>query len=68
MAREGSVDQDVREDAESVFVPAEHLPAARVGDVVRFSSEHAGRRSGHVTEVLSDHERGTFFTVELDRS
>jgi hypothetical protein len=65
---EWSVDQDVREDAERVFVPADQLPEAGVGDVVRFTSQHASRRSGRVTELLTDQERGSFFTVELDRS
>lgn len=64
--RRWSIDQDVREDAESVFVPAERLPRAAVGDVVQFNSEHVGTRSGQVTDLVDDDERGTFFTVRLD--
>jgi hypothetical protein len=63
---EFSIDQDVREDADSVFVPAEHLPRAAIGDVVRFTSQHAGARCGRVTALVEDGERGTFFTVGLD--
>ena len=62
-----SVDQDVREDADSVFVPAEQLPHGAIGDVVRFTSGHAGTRSGRITALVTDGERGTFFTVGLDR-
>ena len=61
-----SIDQDVREDSDSVFVPAAQLPRAAIGDVVEFTSQHAGTRCGRVTALIEDGERGTFFTVGLD--
>jgi hypothetical protein len=61
------IGQDVREDADSVFVPSEQLPLAEVGDAVTFTSELAGARTGRITGRLTDGRRGTFLTVELDR-
>lgn len=61
-----TLDRDIREDADSVFVPAEDLPLADVGDVVQFSTEQAARRRGHVTALVEDGELGPYFTVELE--
>ena len=65
-SHEWVIDQDVREDADSVFVPSEQLPLAEVGDAVTFTSELAGARTGRITGRLTDGRRGTFLTVELD--
>ena len=59
------VEQDVREDAESVFVPAELLPGAAVGDDVEFRSHHAGTRCGRIAAVVNDGERGNFVRVAI---
>lgn len=65
--RQWSVEFDVREDAASVFVPAEHLPDAAVGDVVTIASgEPSAERRGRITDVVDDAQRGRFFTVSLD--
>ena len=61
-----SLDQDVRADADSVFVPAEQLPGAAVGDAVTFRTDH-GARAGRVTALVEDVERGAFVAVELDQ-
>jgi hypothetical protein len=64
-SQEWFVDQDVREDADSVFVPSERLPLAEVGDAVRFTSELADPRTGRITARLKDGQRGDFLRVEL---
>jgi hypothetical protein len=60
-----ALDHDVREDADSVFVPATELPAAVVGDAVTFRGDH-GAREGRVTALVDDGERGTFVAVALE--
>lgn len=58
---------DVREDAASVFVPAEHLPEAALDDVVTLTSgEPSALRRGRIVDVVDDAQRGKFFTVSLD--
>jgi hypothetical protein len=65
--RRWRVDLDVREDAPSVFVPADLLPEASVGDVVTISStQPATVRRGRIAEKLDDHERGQFYSVSLE--
>jgi hypothetical protein len=65
--RRWRVDLDVREDAPSVFVPADLLPEASVGDVVTISStQPATVRRGRIVESLDDHERGQFYSVSLE--
>ena len=67
MSSSWSVEQYVREDAESVFVPTGLLPRARAGDVVAItSSEPDVTRHGHITDTVADGERGTFVVVRLD--
>lgn len=64
---EWSVELDVREDAPSVFVPAERLPDAVVGDhVVVTSAQPSAIRRGRIVEILDDPQRGRFFSVSLD--
>jgi hypothetical protein len=65
-ARRWTVDLDVREDAPSVFVPAELLPDALVGDYVIPSGRPAAVRRGRISAWLDDDERGQFFSVSLD--
>jgi hypothetical protein len=66
-ARRWTVDLDVREDAPSVFVPAELLPDALVGDYVTISSRRpAAVRRGRISAHLDDDERGQFFPVSLE--
>jgi len=62
-----SVELNVREDATSMFIPAELLPDAVRGDQVTITSvEPATIRHGRIDEVLDDRERGRFFAVSLD--
>lgn len=61
-----SIDQDVREDAESIFVPVDQLPSGQTGDIVDFRSGPGGPRRGRVTARWHDGQRGTFLTVRLD--
>jgi hypothetical protein len=66
-SRRWTVDFDVREDAPSVFVPAELLPGASVGDVVTISSSQPDTiRRGRIIERLDDDVRGRFFAVSLE--
>ncbi len=65
--RRWKVDLDVRDDAVSVFVPADLLPDALVGDFVTISSSQpATVRRGRIVERLDDHVRGRFFSVSLE--
>ena len=65
--KQWSIEQHVREDAESVFVPAELLPDAQRGDTVELRSTHpAVIRRGEVVDRIADPERGSFVTVKLD--
>ena len=58
---EWTVHLDVREDAPSMFVPAELLPDAAVGDVVTITSSlPATVRRGRIVERIDDQERGRF--------
>jgi hypothetical protein len=62
-----TLDFDVRDDAPSVFVPAELLPDALVGDDVTISSRQpAAVRRRRISAQLDDDKRGRFFTVSLD--
>jgi hypothetical protein len=61
-----SIEQDVREDADSVFVPCDRLSGAGVGDLVEVGSAHAGRRCGRITAIVEDRRRGSFYTIQLD--
>ena len=65
--RRWTVDLNVREDAPSVFVPADLLPDALVGDFVTISSSQpATVRRGCIIENLDDDVRGRFLTVSLE--
>jgi len=60
-----TIEQDVREDAERIFVPADLLAHALVGDEVTVrpvAPSHELRR-GTVVDVVDDDVRGRFFTV-----
>jgi len=62
-----SIEQDVREDAESIFVPTEQLPDADTGDIVEISSSTpVARRRGRLVDRVDDAERGTFVVVRLE--
>jgi hypothetical protein len=66
-ARRWTVDFDVREDAPSVFVPADLLPDASVGDLVTISSSEPDTiRRGRIIEHLDDDVRGRFFAVSVE--
>ena len=66
-SRRWTVDLDVRDDAPSVFVPADLLPDALVGDFVTISSSQPDTvRRGRIIEKLDDHVRGRFLTVSLE--
>lgn len=57
--------QELRADAEGLFVPAADLPEAGVGDAVTVT--HGGHeRTGTVADVVDDSERGRFVRVTLD--
>jgi hypothetical protein len=65
--RQWTVEFDVREDAPSVFVPAELLPDASIGDFVTISSSQPDTvRRGQVIEMVDDDVRGRFFSVSLE--
>ena len=65
--RRWRLDLDVRDDAPSVFVPADLLPDALVGDFVTIlSSEPATVRRGCIIEEVDDDVRGRFLTVSLE--
>lgn len=65
--RTWSIEHDVREDADSIFVPAELLPDAQPGDGVVVASATATRpRHGVVADLVDDHARGEFVTVKLE--
>jgi hypothetical protein len=67
LARHWSIEYESREDADSIFVPAELLPEAQPGDVVQMTSARpAVTRSGRVIELVTDRVRGVFVTVKLD--
>jgi hypothetical protein len=62
-----SIEYDVREDAESMFVPAELLPDAQRGDLVELTSaQPAVTRQGRVADRFDDESRGEFVTVRFD--
>ena len=62
-----SIEQDVRADAESIFVPTEQLPDADTGDIVEISSSvPLARRRGQMIDRVDDDERGAFVVVRLD--
>jgi hypothetical protein len=65
--RTWSIEFDVREDAESMFVPAELLPHAQPGDLVELRSVTPEvTRQGRVAERFDDESRGRFVTVRFD--
>ena len=62
-----SIEYQVREDEESMFVPAELLPNAQPGDVVEIrSTQPPVTRRGRVAELEDDATRGEFVCVHLD--
>jgi hypothetical protein len=66
-SRRWTVDFDIREDATSVFVPADSLPDASVGELVTISSSLPDTvRRGRIVEVLDDDVRGRFLVVSLE--
>ena len=59
-----AVDFDLREDEQSVWIPVELVPAARLGDEIAVSSTHfAETRTGVVAETVDDDRRGRFHRV-----
>jgi hypothetical protein len=59
-----SIEYQVREDAESMFVPAELLPNAQSGDVVEITSEQPSvRRRGRVAGPAVSDSTGDFVRV-----
>jgi hypothetical protein len=61
------VELDVRDDAESMFVPEEAIPDAEVGDdLTVVSRQPEAVRAGRVVEMLDDALRGRFARVTLD--
>jgi hypothetical protein len=62
-----SIEYDVREDAESMFVPAQLLPHAQPGDVVELrSAQPPTTRTGRVADRFDDESRRQFVTVRFD--
>jgi hypothetical protein len=65
--RTWSIEYDVREDAESMFVPAQLLPHAQPGDLVEMrSAQPPVLRRGRVADRFDDESRGEFVTVRFD--
>jgi hypothetical protein len=66
MASTWRIELDVRDDAPSMFVPADLLPDASPGDaVVVRSANPPATRAGVVQAVLDDDARGRFVTVSF---
>jgi hypothetical protein len=62
-----SIEYHVREDAESMFVPADLLPDAQPGDLVEITSaEPPVTRRGRIAGPADGETRGEFVTVTLD--
>ena len=57
--------QELREDADGLFIPAADLGDARVGDIVVVTDGESERR-GVVAALVEDDERGAFVRVSLD--
>ena len=57
--------QELRDDADGLFIPAADLGDARVGDTVVLTDGHSERR-GVVASFVQDDERGAFVRVSLD--
>jgi hypothetical protein len=66
-SRRWSVEQHVRADAESIFVPLDELAGATVGDTVDVDAPggEGPARLGRITEQVSDANRGEFFIVRI---
>ena len=64
-----SIEYQVREDAESMFVPVELLPNAEPGDAVEITSvQPAVTRRGRVAGPAVADPRGDFVTVTFDEA
>lgn len=62
-----SIRHDVREDAPSVFVPADELPGVAVGDTVEVTSASPPAvRIGRVADVVDDAQRGRYVIVSFE--
>jgi hypothetical protein len=65
--RTWSIEYQVREDAESMFVPAELLPHAQPDDIVEITSAQPPvTRRGRVAGRAAADDRGEFVSVTLD--
>ncbi len=65
--RRWSIEFDLREDAESVFVPFESMPDAQVGDAVVINAGGSlPVHTGRVDEIVDDETRGRFFVVAIE--
>ena len=65
--RSWSIEYLVREDEESVFIPAALLPNAQPGDAVELTSTQPPvTRRGRVAELEDDATRGEFVCVHLE--
>ena len=61
-----SIELDVREDTPSMFVPADLLPDAGIGDAVEVTSANPpATRRGRVTDEVDD-DTGRFVTVSFE--
>jgi hypothetical protein len=57
----------VRADAEGLFVPADDVPDAAIGDIVVVQGHAGGEsRTGTIVET-SEHDRQRFFRLELEQ-
>jgi hypothetical protein len=62
-----SIDYQVREDAESMFIPAELLPQANPGDVVVVTSvQPPVTKRGRVAGPADDEGHGKFLIVAFE--
>jgi hypothetical protein len=66
--RRWSIEQHVRADAESIFVPVAELAEGAVGDLVDIRSPEAdgAQHLGRIVEQVNDPTRGEYFIVRLD--
>ncbi len=67
LPRTWSIEYQVREDAERMFIPVELLPHAQPGDVVEITSEQPPvSRRGEVIGPADDDGHGEFLVVAFE--
>jgi hypothetical protein len=58
--------QELREDADRLFIPVADLDGAVVGDAVVLTDDDGHTEHGNVIELIDDPSRGRFAVVSLE--